>query len=226
MLAIVFAALIAGIGLAVAVVALMNPRFLENHHIDTLSAVVAQGAIDIPVIVALLLTVPRASGFSFRELGFVRLDLRAIAIAVVGVGAAILLVSATSSIVDALRHGAKHPQQIAELFVALKGPYRIGTFIFFAAVIAPIAEELVFRVFVFNVGLRYAGFWIGAIVSAALFGLAHGDLANALPLASVGLVLCGVYYLTRNAYASMITHGCFNLVTLIALLAFPKIAGG
>ncbi len=215
-----------GTGLAIAIVAFMNPSFLENHRIDTLSAVIAQGAIDIPVTIVLLLTLPRASQFSLRELGFVAPDPRTMVIILAGIGAAVLAVTVTSSIVDVLTHGAKHPQQVTELFVALKGPFRIATFIFFAAVIAPIAEELVFRVFAFNVVLRYAGFWAGATVSATLFGLAHGLDANTLPLASVGLVLCGVYFLTRNAYASMITHGCFNLVTLIALLAFPKMAGG
>ena len=55
---------------------------------------------------------------------------------------------------------------------------------------APFAEETFFRIFFFNLGLRYGGFWGGAVLSGVLFGIAHGDLYAALPLALGGMVLC------------------------------------
>ncbi len=48
------------------------------------------------------------------------------------------------------------------------------------------------------------------MLSGVLFGIAHGDLYAALPLALGGIVLCAVYYRTRNAFASMISHALFN----------------
>ena len=68
-----------------------------------------------------------------------------------------------------------------------------------------------------------ADFWTGAIVSGVLFGIAHGDLFAGVPLALGGIVLCGVYYLTRNAFASMISHALFNSFSIVMLLMFPKL---
>ena len=94
-------------------------------------------------------------------------------------------------------------------------------FVFFAIVFAPIAEETFFRLFFFNLGMRYGGFWVGAIASGVLFGMAHGDLYAAAPLALGGMILCYVYYRTRNAWASMMTHCLFNAISIAAILFAP-----
>jgi len=126
--------------------------------------------------------------------------------------------------VTAVTHHPEPKQQTIQIFLGLHEPWKIAAFALFGTLVAPVAEELIFRVFLFNVGLRYGGFWMGAIVSAPLFGLAHG-LDVAIPLAFVGFVLCSVYYLTRNAFSSMITHAAFNMLTLVVLMYFPKLAG-
>jgi len=162
-----------------------------------------------------------------RDLGFVRPDLRAVGIALAGVVAGVAAATVGSDIVSAITHTGEHAQATEQMFLRMQHvPWQVALFAFYAAVFAPVVEETVFRAFAFNAILRYGGFWIAAIPTAILFGLAHGDLYNALPLALVGMVLCGVYYLTRNVVASMITHGAFNLLSLIALLFFPKLAGG
>ena len=98
----------------------------------------------------------------------------------------------------------------------------IASFVTFAVIFAPFAEETIFRIFFFNFGLRFGGFWGGAILSGVLFGLAHGDLYEAIPLALGGIVLCYVYYRSRNAFASMISHALFNAFSIVALLAVPN----
>ena len=183
----------------------LDPAFLSTRRIDPVAAI--------------LIAIPRAAGLSLAELGFTRPTGRTLVIAAAGVALSIVAVSLSTPIVSALTHSTKHPQEVELMFVGMHEPWKIFAFAFFAAVVAPIAEEVFFRLFLFNI-------WIGAIVSSALFGLAHGDLANALPLACVGAVLCGVYYYSRNAYASMIAHGAFNLVTVVALLYLPKLASG
>ncbi|HXO17878.1 MAG TPA: CPBP family intramembrane glutamic endopeptidase, partial [Candidatus Dormibacteraeota bacterium] len=74
----------------------------------------------------------------------------------------------------------------------------------------------------FNLGLRYGGFWGGALLSGALFGIVHGDFYAALPLALGGVVLCAVYYWTRNAFAPMISHALFNALSIVMLLVAPQ----
>ena len=215
-----------GLALVIVTIFVLDPAFLSTRRIDPVAAIAAQGAFELPAIVALLIAIPRAAGLSLAELGFTRPTGRTLVIAAAGVALSIVAVSLSTPIVSALTHSTKHPQEVELMFVGMHEPWKIFAFAFFAAVVAPIAEEVFFRLFLFNIGLRYGGFWIGAIVSSALFGLAHGDLANALPLACVGAVLCGVYYYSRNAYASMIAHGAFNLVTVVALLYLPKLASG
>ncbi len=170
----------------------------------------------------ILLAMPALSKFSLRELGFRMPTLSTIGIAVVGFAAMFVVADGSASLIESFAH-SRHQQDIVEIFKTLHDPTAIGIFIIFAVVFAPFAEETFFRVFFFNLGLRYGGFWGGAVLSGVMFGIVHGDLYAAVPLALGGMVLCGVYYLTRNAYASMISHALFNGLSIVALLVAPKI---
>ena len=87
-----------------------------------------------------------------------------------------------------------------------------------AVTLAPFAEELIFRGFVFNALWRHFSFVASAITSGLLFGAAHGQVAGIIPLAAGGVVLATVYARTGSLWASMITHGSFNAITLALLL--------
>jgi hypothetical protein len=165
---------------------------------------------------------PQLSGFSLRELGFSVPTLRTIGIACTGAIFAIVLSALTGALIDKFSH-TKHTQDIVKMFLALHDPRQIAFFAFFAIVLAPIAEETVFRLFLFNLGLRYGGVTIAAITSAILFGLAHGDLFSLIPLTCVGLAFAWIYYTSRNAFASMIAHGLFNAFAVIGLLVTPQL---
>jgi hypothetical protein len=118
---------------------------------------------------------------------------------------------------------SQHQQDIVQIFKGLHDSTTIAIFTIFAVLFAPFAEETIFRVFYFNLGLRYGGFFSGAILSGVLFGMAHGDLYAALPLALGGVVLCAVYYRTRNAFAPMISHALFNAFSIVMLLVAPNL---
>ena len=92
---------------------------------------------------------------------------------------------------------------------------------------APIFEELAFRGFIFNALLRYLPLWLAVVLSAAVFGLAHGvgqpgNSGALFPLAAGGAVLALVYYYSRSLTASMITHATFNLFTVVLVVAFHQ----
>ena len=179
---------------------------------------VLEGALLVIVLVAM----PRMSKFSLRELGFRLPNLAALGIALAGAVAMVVVADGGANLIDSVAH-SQHQQDIVQIFKQLHDPPTIAFFVVFAILFAPFAEETFFRVFFFNLGLRYVGFWGGAILSGILFGIAHGDLYAALPLALGGIVLCAVYYYTRNAYASMISHALFNALSIVGLLAFPKV---
>lgn len=222
----VVGALVAGLIVAAIVLRLTVPDLSKAALLASpMLALGSNAAIELPPAIVLLAGMRWTSGASLAYLGFRRLDLRSAAVALAGVVGAILAANVGGALVQATTHQAPHDQEVVRMFLAIKSPWQIAAFAFFAAVLAPAVEELAFRIFLFNAGMRHWGFAAGATISSILFGLAHFDLSNALPLAMVGFVLCLVYYYSRNAYASMIAHGCFNLTTLLALHFFPQMAG-
>lgn len=86
-------------------------------------------------------------------------------------------------------------------------------------VIAPIAEETVFRGFVLGwLKGRVPAAW-AVVLSAALFSAAHfayGQPTVFLPIFGTGVMLGAIYVLSRSIWTGMIVHGTLNLfVTLL-----------
>ncbi|MGC2633204.1 MAG: type II CAAX endopeptidase family protein [Candidatus Cybelea sp.] len=176
------------------------------------------------VLVAIvILTLPALSKFSLRELGFRVPTWSNLGIALLGAFVMVIVANGGASLIDYLAH-SQHQQDIIAIFKGLHNSTTIVIFAAFAILFAPFAEETFFRLLFFNLGLRYGGFWAGAILSGVLFGIAHGDIFAALPLALGGVVLCGVYYRTGNIFAPMLSHALFNAVSIVALLFIPKVA--
>ena len=95
----------------------------------------------------------------------------------------------------------------------------------FVCVIAPMAEELFFRGFLFGVlrGIparvagRDLGPWIAAVITGILFGLAHTGSASSqylVPLGFLGFVLCLVRWRTGSLYPCMALHSANNALAL------------
>ncbi len=247
---IAFICLVAGVFLVTLFVAAVGATlWLELHgqRASLMATAVSHGTlVNAPVFIALssaqligeacgviviLVGLPRLTHLSLREIGFRAISPRVIGYALLGAAGMVLVADVGSGIVSAWNPHAVHPQVVEKMFETLRHQ-RSGLifFILFAVVLQPIAEEMIFRVFIFNLVLRYAGFWIAAIVSGGLFGAAHtisggADDVSAALLAAGGVVLCWVYYRSRNAYTSMISHGLFNALTVAALYYAPKLAG-
>jgi membrane protease YdiL (CAAX protease family) len=196
----------------------------SSRNVPIVGAIVIQLVLEGAVVALLLVALPRLSGFSLKELGFVAPQPWQIGVGLLGALVMIVVVEGGASLIQAVVH-QQHEQQVIALFKQVRSqPNVMWFFAVFAVIVAPFMEEMIFRVFLFNLGLRYGGFWAGAIVSGIAFGLAHGDLFVLLPLALGGMVLSFVYYRTRNAFCSMVTHGCFNAVTVFALIYAPNLA--
>jgi membrane protease YdiL (CAAX protease family) len=186
---------------------------------------------DVAAIVCLVALLPWTGRTSLAALGFRTPDARTLGVAAIGAVAMIVLTNGLASLLQTALH-IKVPEQAVTLFLSLKTPAGKAEFALLGVVLAAVAEELAFRVFLFNAIRRYGSFWVAAIASGLLFGLAHAqfgltffqNLILALPLAVGGVILCAVYAKTQNAYASMMTHGLFNAVSLLALLLAPRLA--
>ena len=179
----------------------------------------AEGALAL-LVIALL---PWVSRMNFRELGYRLPSGRDLLIAFVGSLLMAGLADGGASLIQIVLHTSQD-QQAVMMLRELHDRRLLIAFALFACVLAPLMEETIFRVFLFNATRRYWGFWAGAIVSGLCFGAAHGDPIAAFPLALGGIVLAGVYYYTNNAFASMVTHGLFNSYTILALIVAPQLA--
>lgn len=196
------------------------PQTVNPSEINQILAV--QFVVD-GVLAALILAALRPlSRFSLRDLGFRALTAGVFWSAILG-AIAMIVVANGSAVLIHLVARSEQQQDIVALFRLLHDASSITVFVIFAILVAPFAEETLFRLLFFNIGLRYGGFWTGAILSGLLFGIAHGSLIDAIPLALGGIVLCAVYYRTRNAFAPMISHALFNGFSIVMLLVAPKL---
>lgn len=92
----------------------------------------------------------------------------------------------------------------------------------FAVVLAPVAEEFIFRGILFPFA-RQLGFpkiaWLGV---SFLFAAIHFDAAIFVPLFALALALTWLYEKTDNLLAPIVTHGLFNAANLVILYYAPK----
>jgi membrane protease YdiL (CAAX protease family) len=81
-------------------------------------------------------------------------------------------------------------------------------------VVAPMAEEIFFRGFLFG-ALRRRGLVVATLVSGLAFGLAHvasAPIGFLVPLALLGMILALIYERTGSLYPSMALHAVNNSI--------------
>ncbi|TDB39506.1 MAG: CPBP family intramembrane metalloprotease [Actinobacteria bacterium] len=106
-------------------------------------------------------------------------------------------------------------------------PIGVMATIMTAVVIAPLAEEAIFRGVVFP-GLRERwGQIAGIVVSSALFALIHFQWYQFVPILLLGVLLAWVTSATRSIWPAVVCHAVFNGsgVALLYLLRALKVGG-
>jgi CAAX protease family protein len=91
--------------------------------------------------------------------------------------------------------------------------------ILLAVVIAPVAEELAFRGYLYGVIKRYFGAVAALLLSGILFALIHLNLPSFFPLLVLGWVFALAYELSGSLLVPMTMHALFNALSLILVLA-------
>lgn len=94
----------------------------------------------------------------------------------------------------------------------------------FIALLAPAAEELIFRGVLFTWLRRHMGFWPSAVGSALVFSAAHGIPAVILPTAILGTLFAWIYEHTGSLKPAIAAHVLHNLV--VTLVMMPVLLGG
>jgi uncharacterized protein len=136
-------------------------------------------------------------------------------------GISYYVVSYIYAVVFALHGSDKLP---SELGVSKSTAALVGATIF-VCVVAPVAEELFFRGFIFGalrrmrivIAGRDLGTLAAAVITGILFGLAHlgsASIQYLIPLGFLGFVLCLLRWRTRSLYPCMALHSVNNSLAL------------
>ncbi|MFT5232492.1 MAG: membrane protease YdiL (CAAX protease family) [Candidatus Krumholzibacteriia bacterium] len=99
------------------------------------------------------------------------------------------------------------------------GAVETGLAILTVVILAPLAEELIFRGFIHRLASRKWGPLAATVISALIFGLIHGEPWYLFGLVGIGIVLALVYETTGSVLACWITHMVHNAVSLGMMLA-------
>ncbi|MDP3063390.1 MAG: CPBP family intramembrane metalloprotease [Chloroflexota bacterium] len=100
-----------------------------------------------------------------------------------------------------------------KLDLGISGPWWIAA-VAMIVFWGPVTEELFFRGFVFAGLVGRWGAVTAGIVSALLFGVAHGAVGVMLPATFTGLLLAALYYRTRSLWACFLAHAAQNALAL------------
>lgn len=113
-------------------------------------------------------------------------------------------------------------QAIVDLFNASSTIEQRILIIVLAVSVAPLAEEFIFRFFLYGVLKRYLGRAIGVVVSALLFAAVHAHAPSFAPLFVLGTCFALAYEWSGSILVPMTMHAFFNALTLTAL-AYPEL---
>jgi len=125
---------------------------------------------------------------------------------------------------------------IMELFHAnTKGPRLADIFlhapllptvliVVFATILAPLAEEMLFRRIIFGFMASYFGLWPSLFAVAAFFAFFHDATVQYLGLFTLAAVLQMLYLRHRSLWPAIMLHAMNNALTL-SLLLFFRLSG-
>lgn len=188
----------------------------ERTPLDLLLVTLATDAALIAVLAVvgrrLLRLVPRDLGFRRPSPAQIRFALSA------GVGLWVL-----SILVNALtvRFLGPRPQSLVVSFGAHEGPEALVLDLITGAVLAPVAEETLYRGLIFAGLAQRLPFAVAAGISALLFGVVHG-VGVLLPIFVLGFGLAWVYRRTGTLWAPITAHALVNAISLAILFAAPR----
>ncbi len=111
------------------------------------------------------------------------------------------------------------PQDLVTLFADTGDHLALTIIIVLAVLVAPVAEELVFRIGLFRWLRTRAPRTVVLFAPALVFALLHGNLAVFVPLVILAVCLALAYERVGHPLVPIVAHALFNLNTLVLLLA-------
>lgn len=109
--------------------------------------------------------------------------------------------------------------QMFEDFLTSDGVFLIG--IFHIALVPAFAEELLFRGYIMRAFEKSGGIIVALILSSLIFSLFHLQLTNVLPLATLGLVMGLLTWLSGSIWPAAVAHFVNNGSAVVMATTMP-----
>nr|MEE4268905.1 type II CAAX endopeptidase family protein [Candidatus Krumholzibacteria bacterium] len=118
-----------------------------------------------------------------------------------------------------LRLTPAHPESVAFMNDHLpEGPLELALAFLALVVVAPLAEEIIFRGLLHRLASSVWGPLAGTAVSSLVFGILHGEAWILFGLIGVGVVLAFVWEATRSLTACWLCHAIHNGISLVLMV--------
>ena len=111
--------------------------------------------------------------------------------------------------------------QMIEDFLTTDGIIWFG--LFHIALIPAFCEEILFRGYVLRAFEKSWGIVVAVIVSGIIFGLFHIQLANLLPLATLGVILALMTWLSGSLWPAIVAHFINNGAAVLVGASYPEL---
>ena len=106
------------------------------------------------------------------------------------------------------------PQDAVMIFGEGESPIALTLLALFAIILAPIAEEIIFRGCIYRFLKSKLSTGFAMFISGVFFASVHGNLMALGPLILVGVLLAYIYEKERNILVPICYHALFNFLTL------------
>ena len=88
-----------------------------------------------------------------------------------------------------------------------------------AVLLAPLAEEVLFRGMLLPMLLKLMRPWAAILLVSLFFGAIHEHLAAFLPLSFFSIALCSAYLASGSIVVPVAMHMCFNALSMTVVMA-------
>lgn len=92
-------------------------------------------------------------------------------------------------------------------------------------VVAPVAEEILFRGYLFGKLRKHVPLWIAILITSLLFALAHGAWNVGIDVFALSIVLCLLRVVSRSLWPSILLHMIKNGLAFYLLFINPTLLG-
>ncbi len=157
----------------------------------------------------------RRHGVDWSVLGFRPLDIRSL-------GALLGLVAAVVLGANFVVRSFVHLPRTQDLFVFGHHPRQVMLMVVLVLVAAPLGEEVLFRGFLLQGLVRRWGFWPAAVVTSAVFALAHVWPYLYVPIFVMGLAFAWLFWRTGSLWAAIAAHATMNATSLVVTGLFYR----